>query len=114
MFYQPTSELFNANTWLRNAQGQGFRVRSRNHNSGGNFGGKLLPFGYFKDKLFFFVNYEYLYNPQSIAKSQTVLLPSAQAGTFSYRATDGSLRTANVLQIAAANGFTSAISPVPR
>jgi len=33
-FYQPTSELFNANTWLRNAQGQGFRVRSRNHNSG--------------------------------------------------------------------------------
>ncbi len=110
-FYQPTSEIFNANTWLRNAQGQDSRVYNRNHNFGGSFGGKLLPFGRFKEKAFFFVNYEYVYNPQFVSKTQTVLQTAAQTGTFTYRATDNSIRTANVLNIAAANGFPSAISP---
>lgn len=111
VFYQPQSELFNANSFIRNATGQGFRVRNRVHNFGGNFGGRLVPFGYLKDKLFFFINYEYLYNPQQIAKAQNVLLPQAQQGVFTYRATDGTLQSVNLLQIAATNGFQSTISP---
>src|SRR5215813_1629822 len=54
IFYEPRSEQFNANTWSRNAQGLA-RVYSRNHDYGGNFGAPLLPFGYFKEKLFVFI-----------------------------------------------------------
>jgi hypothetical protein len=110
-FYQPSSEIFNANTWLRNAQGQGFRNRNRIHEFGGNFGGKLVPFGYLKDKLFFFVNYEYFYQPQRPNQTQTVLQGDAAKGIYSYRLASGQVASVNVLSIAAANGFSTALDP---
>ena len=76
VFYEPRSEQFNANSWTRNAQGLP-RLYNRNHEYGGNFGGPLIPFGRMKEKLFFFVNYERVYNPQFVAT--TVALPTAQA-----------------------------------
>jgi hypothetical protein len=110
-YYQPRSELFNANTWLRNATGQGFRNRSRIHEFGGNFGGKLIPVGKLKDKLFFFINYEYLYQPQQPAQTKNVLLPDAQKGIYTYRLANGQTANVNVLTIAAQNGFTTSLDP---
>ncbi|MCX6629430.1 MAG: TonB-dependent receptor [Candidatus Solibacter sp.] len=110
-FYQPRSEIFNANTWLRNAQGQGVRTRGRFHEFGGNLGGRLVPFGKLKDKLFFFINYEYNFNPNAPTKSQNVLMSDAQKGIYSYKKADGSVGSVNVLTIAAQNGFSTALDP---
>lgn len=110
-YYQPRSEIFNANSWLRNAQGLGFRNRNRIHEFGGNFSGKLIPAGKLKDKLFFFINYEYLYQPNAPTAVQTVLLPDAQKGIYTYRLANGQTASQNVLTIAAQNGFSTSLDP---
>jgi hypothetical protein len=113
LFYQPVSELFNANTWVRNSTGQGFRNRRRVHNYGGNFGGRLLPGTRLKDKLFFFVNLEMAYTPSQTASTRTVLNDAALDGTFYYQVGNtGNYLPINVLQIAGANGYPTAINPV--
>ncbi len=113
-FYQPTSEQFNANTWSRNATGLGFRPYSRVHNFGGNIGGKLVPFGFLKDKLFFFFNYEYVWTPSFNAVTTSVLTPAAQAGNYTYliNGTTNQFNTVNVLTLAKQLGFPSTIDPV--
>jgi Carboxypeptidase regulatory-like domain len=113
IFYEPRSEQFNANTWARNAQGL-TRVYNRNHEYGGNFGGPLIPFGSFKEKLFFFVNYERIYNPQSNDRTIRVLTPAAQRGLYTYvlSGTTDQLRTVNVLELAAARGLPTRLDPV--
>ena len=113
LFYQPVSELFNANSWTRNATGQGFRNRSRTHNYGGNIGGKLLPGTRFRDKLFFFANVELNYVPSQTASTRTVLNPAAVTGVYNYQVGNtGNYQQINVLTIAAANGYPTAINPV--
>jgi Carboxypeptidase regulatory-like domain len=113
VFYQPVSELFNANSWSRNATGQGFRNRSRTHNYGGNIGGRLFPFGKLKDKLFFFANMELDYIPSQTASTRTVLDAPALNGTYMYQVGNtGTYQPINVLQIAAANGYPTATNPV--
>ena len=82
-FYQPTSEQFNANSWSNNAN-RVPRAYNRVHNFGGNIGGKLVPFGFLKNKLFFFFNYEYVYNPQVQVNTYSVLTPAAAAGNYTY------------------------------
>ena len=113
VFYEPRSEQFNANLWSRNAQGLP-RVYNRNHDYGGNFSGPLVPFGSFKEKLFFFVNYERIYNPQTNARTVTVLTPEAQRGIYTYvvSGTTNQLRSANVLDLAAARGLRTTLDPV--
>jgi hypothetical protein len=113
VFYQPASELFNANSWTRNATRQGFRTRRRLHDFGGNFGGRLLPGTRFKDKIFFFVNFEDSWQPTQANPTQTTLLPSAAQGVYTYAiAGTANFGTVNVLQVAAANGYTAALNPV--
>ncbi len=112
-FYELRSEQLNANTWTRNAQGLP-RVYNRNHEYGGNFGGPLVPFGPLKDKLFFFINYERVYNPQFSAL--TVALPTAEAqrGIYTYiiNGTTNQTRSVNVLDLAAARGLRTTLDPV--
>jgi hypothetical protein len=112
-FYELRSEQLSANSWSRNAQGLP-RVYNRNHEYGGNLGGPLVPFGYLKEKLFFFVNYEYRYNPQFSSTTVKVLTPDAQKGIFTYlvSGTTNQLRTANVLDLAAARGLRTTLDPV--
>jgi hypothetical protein len=112
-FYELRSDQLNANTWTRNAQGL-TRVYNRNHEYGGNFGGPLIPFGSFKEKLFFFINYERVYNPQFNATTVTVLTPDAQRGIYTYvvSGTTDQLRTANVLSLASARGLRTTLDPV--
>src|SRR5262245_23365729 len=113
IFYEPRSEQFNANTWSRNAQGLA-RVYSRNHDYGGNFGGPLIPFGSFKEKLFVFINFERNYAPITNARNISVLTPDAQKGIYTYvvSGTTNQLRTANVLELAAARGLPTTLDPV--
>jgi hypothetical protein len=112
-FYEQRSEQFSANSWSRNAQGLP-RVYSRNHEFGGNIGGPLVPFGYLKDKLFFFANFENRYNPQFV--TTTVALPTADAqkGNFTYlvNGTTNQFNTVNVLNLAAARGLPTKLDPV--
>jgi hypothetical protein len=112
-FYEARSEKFNANSWTRNAQGLP-RVRSRIHEYGGNFGGPLLPFGSFKNKMFVFVNFERFYNPLFNAATISVLTPEAQRGIYTYVAsgTTNEIRTANVLDLAAARNLPTKLDPV--
>jgi hypothetical protein len=112
-FYELRSEQLNANTWTRNAQGLP-RVYNRNHEFGGNFGGPLLPFGSWKEKLFIFANYEHRYNPQFVTQTATVLTPDAQRGLYTYvvSGTTNQLRSVNVLELASARGARATLDPV--
>src|SRR5215510_9130896 len=99
-FYEPQSERFNANSWTRNAQGLP-RLLNRTQNYGFNFGGPLLPFGSFKEKLFVFINFERAYSPQFNSRIVTVLTPAALSGTYSYLDSTNHVQTANVLTLGA-------------
>jgi hypothetical protein len=113
-FWEPQSERFNANSWTRNAQGLD-RSFSRTQNYGGNFSGPLIPFGYFKDKLFVFVNFERAYSPVRVPRTVSVLTPNAQKGLFTYvvNGTTDQFRTVNVLDLASKrpNPTTGSIPP---
>ncbi len=112
-FYEQRSEQLNANTWTRNAQGLP-RVYNRNHEYGGNFGGPLVPFGRLKEKLFFFVNYERVYNPQFSAITVAIPTAEAQRGIYTYivSGTTNQTRSVNVLDLAAARGLRTTLDPV--
>jgi hypothetical protein len=112
LFYEPRSEQFNANSWSRNAQKLD-RVFSRVHDFGGNFGGPLLPFGSFKQKMFVFINFERSYSPITNARTITVLTPEAQRGIYTYvvSGTTNQLRTVNVLDLAGARGAPTRLDP---
>lgn len=113
VFYEPQSERFNSNTWSRNAQNLP-RLFNRTQNYGGNVGGPVLPFGEWKKRAFFFINYERAYSPVRNARTITVLTPAAQQGIFTYlvSGTTNQLRTANVLTLAAARGLPTTLDPV--
>ena len=113
-FYEPTSERFNANSWSRNAQGLE-RAFNRTQNYGGNFSGPLIPFGYFNDKLFAFVNFERAYSPVKVPRTVSVLTPEAQKGLFTYvvDGTTNQFRTVNVLELASRRpGLSTKLDPV--
>src|SRR5438874_9636450 len=115
-FYEPQSERFNSNTWSRNAQNLE-RLFNRTQNYGGNAGGPLIPFGSFKKKAFFFINYERAYSPVRTARTITVLTPAAQQGNFTYTDTvtqPGTtlIKTANVLTLAAAKSLPVQLDPI--
>ena len=105
------NEDLNANTWFNNVRGIRRSV-SRTDDYSGNMGGPLLPWIHpLKGKLFFFVNFEDVPQPSSSIISNTVLTPDALNGNFTYLGTDGQNHTVNVLNVAAANGFTSTLNP---
>src|SRR5215831_3395272 len=97
-FYEPQSERFNSNTWSRNAQNLP-RLFNRTQNYGGNAGGPLIPFGEWKKKAFFFINYERAYSPVRNARTITVLTAAAQQGNFTYLNTSNQLVTVNVFDL---------------
>ena len=120
VFYEPRSEQFNANTWTRNAQGQP-RLYTRFHDFGGNFGGPLIPFGSLKEKLFFFANFERQFRPSFDVRTVSIPTPDAQRGIYTYvenvivngvPTPTNVVRTANVLNLAAARGLRTTLDPV--
>jgi len=110
LFEQLRNEALNANSYFNSSRGIA-KPKFRRHDYGGNFGGRLAPFGPLRDKLFFFVNLEEEYIPNTMIQTNTVLSDEASQGIFRYQTSTGEMRTANVLQIAAQNGFSSAMDP---
>ena len=114
-FYEQSSDQLNANTWTRNANTPQVLPRAYNrlHTYGGNFGGRLVPFGYLKDKLFFFANYERVHNPQFTQITVQVPTADAQRGIYKYLATGSNeIRSVNVLDLAAARNLPVRLDPV--
>jgi hypothetical protein len=107
-FWQTQNSAFDANTYLNNAQTP-IVPKTPFHISdfGGSLGGPI-----WRNRIFFFGNYEQEYQPGKGTGYQAVLTPTAQSGEFSYTGTDNTTHTVNVLSIAAANGFPSTINPV--
>jgi Carboxypeptidase regulatory-like domain len=97
-------DSLNANTPLNKARGIE-KQKLRLHEWGVNLGGPII-----KNRLFFFGNYEQIHQPGERALDRTVLKLDAQRGVFRYVATDGTTRSVNLLDVAAANGFPSAIN----
>jgi len=111
VLYQGTNEALNANSFFRNLQGLP-RNKTRTHNPVGSIGGPLLPFvTRLKNRLFFFAYYEAQPQPTTATFTTSVLSQAAQQGNFTYLGTDGVKRTVNLLQVAGARGFTSAVDP---
>jgi hypothetical protein len=104
-FEQFRNNVLNANSWFNNAAGLP-TPRLRLNEYGGSLGGPI-----FRNRLFFFVNYEELRNPSQSVINNTMLTPEAQQGIFRYADASGTVHTANVLQIAGAAGFPSQIDP---
>jgi hypothetical protein len=104
-FWQAQNSAFNANTYTNNALGIA-RPPFHLNDYGGSLGGPI-----WKDKLFFFFNYEEEDNPFSSTTSLLIPTQTAQTGVFSYIGTDNAPHTVNLLNLAAANGFPSTPDP---
>jgi hypothetical protein len=102
-FEQFRNDRLNANSWVNNASGLP-RARLRQNEFGGSFGGPI-----WKNKLFFFANYEENRAPSQSLATNLILTKEAQGGTFRYLGSDGVQHTQNVLQVAAAAGFPGAV-----
>jgi len=104
-FWQAQNSAFNANTYTNNALGIA-RPPFHLNDYGGSIGGPI-----WKDKIFFFVNYEEEDNPFSSTTSLLIPTQTAQTGVFNYIGTDNAPHTVNLLNLAAANGFPSIPDP---
>lgn len=82
------------------------QTKLRQHEYGANIGGPLV-----RNRVFFFGNYEQVYAPSETTLERTVLTPEAQQGIFRYSASDNSVRTVNLLDIARVNGLPSTMDP---
>lgn len=94
---------FAANSFGGNATGNKRPFLNRNQ-IGGKLGGPMpIPgFGegtpiFYKDKGFFFVNYERFLLRQQSLKTTSILLPQFRTGAFTYTGLDGVSRTVNLL-----------------
>jgi hypothetical protein len=105
LFEDFRNTALNANTWLNNAQRLPRNIIKLN-DFGGSVGGPIL-----KNKLFFYAAMAASIAPLSRVSSANVLSPAAQQGLFSYRTSSGALQTVNVLQLAGAAGYPSAVLP---
>ncbi len=107
-FWQTQNSAFDANTYYNNAQTPKIpRPPFHLSDFGGSLGGPI-----WKNKVFFFGNYEQEYVPGTATGYQDVLTSAAEAGNFTYTGTDMAQHTVNVLSVAAANGFPSTTNSV--
>jgi hypothetical protein len=105
VFYQHRNTWLNANSYFNNINGQP-RNRQIIHQPGGNIGGPII-----KNKLVFFTNLEIFRYPATSSFSRVVMNPADFNGSYTYPITGGT-KTINVLTMAGAAGFNTAIDPI--
>lgn len=115
-FWEAQNSFFNANTYTNNATATPL-PKSRLNDYGASLGG---PF--WKDKLFFFLNFEWNNQPGAFtdaaqvyatgANPGTGALGNAENGDFFYQTTGGGLASVNLLNLASANGLPSTVNSV--
>src|SRR2546423_2264773 len=113
VFWQYRSPKFNSNYYFNNIDGLP-RDNLLLRQYGGHIGGPILIPHFLKDrnKAFFFVNYEEFQLPQTYPSGNIfVLTPDAMKGIFTYKDTSGTVRTVNLLTLAASKGYPSTIDP---
>lgn len=88
------NNYFAANSWFNNRDG--IKLPFLNQNQlGGSLGGPI-----WKNKLFFYTNYEAFRLHQQSSQNRTILTADARNGIFTYRDTANVVRKVNVLQAA--------------
>ena len=105
VFDQFRNDALNANSWFNSVRGLPKPIIRQNE-YGANVGGPLK-----KGKLFYFTNFEQVIAPGTSTQTRTVLTSEAQQGIFRYTATDGSVRTINLLDLARAGNLPATIDP---
>jgi hypothetical protein len=94
---------FNSNYWFNKQQGLP-NTEMNMDTFGVRIGGPAK-----KDKLFFFFNFEELWNPASVSRQRTMLTPQAGTGQFTW--SGGPAGGVNLLALAGANGQVATIDP---
>ena len=108
LFEQHRNQSLNANAYFNNLNGTAPRDHLVFNQFGGLIGGPLK-----RNKLFFFTHVEVFQLPQTYTEpTGQVLTPEAINGIFRYRDTAGAVRSVNLYQLAAANGFVSTPDPI--
>jgi hypothetical protein len=116
-FWQYRSPRFNSNYYFNNIDGLP-RDSLFLRQFGGHIGGPIIFPKLLKsrDRAFFFLNYEEFRLPQAYGSLSAVgnilvLTPEARQGLFTYKDSGGTVRTVNLLTLAASKGFPGTVDP---
>ena len=116
-FWQYRSPRFNSNYYFNNIDGLP-RDSLFLRQYGGHIGGPIIIPKLLKsrNRAFFFLNYEEFRLPQAYGSLSAVgnifvLTPEARQGIFTYKDSGGTVRTINLLSVAASKGFPGTIDP---
>lgn len=112
LYYYLRHDKLNTNTWFnlhRNVDALGVPTAKpvvKQYQPGGRVGGPL-----WKDKAFFFVNYEWISSPGTSTLSSTVMSPLSEQGMFQY-VVGGVTKQINLMSLAASKGNMATIDPL--
>jgi hypothetical protein len=113
-YYYLRRDWMNTNTWFniyRNVDAAG-KAQSKpvvsQFQPGGRFGGPVKIPGLWdgRDKMFFFVNYEWVSSPGTNTSTRTIMSPLSEQGVFQYAG-----GAVDLIKLASANGQTARIDP---
>ena len=105
-------DSLNANTWFNNRDDVA-KAALKQDQFGGRLGGPIVIPGILdgRNKAFFFFNYEQLEQPSDVTRNnRNFLSADASAGIYRY-SSGGTVRSVNLLELAAANGQLASIDP---
>lgn len=94
LYWYNRNNKLSANTWFNNRDGVARPFLNQNQ-AGGSLGGRII-----RDKLLFYTNYELFRLRQQTSANRTILTADARQGIYTYRDSAGTVRKANLLQLA--------------
>jgi hypothetical protein len=115
-YYYLRRDWMNTNTWFNLHHnvfadgGPASKPTLSQYQPGGRLGGPIRIPGIFngKDKLFFFVNYEWLSSPGTVSQTKTIMSPLSEQGIFQYAGGPN----VNLMTLAAKFGQVAQIDPI--